>query len=74
MTEEELKALNKQAKKCKRIATETAGEIHDLVEDRLWSDYEKLPELAEKVRTACIAWTQAEEVFNSAALSNSAKA
>lgn len=71
MNEEELKALNKQAKKCKRIATEFASQVHDLVEDRLWSDYEMLPEMAEKVRVACIEWQQAQEKFESAELNNS---
>mgnify|MGYP003386196375 FL=1 len=71
MNEEELKALNKQAKRCKRIATEFASEVHDLVEDRLWSDYEMLPEIAEKVRVACIEWKQAKEKFESAELNNS---
>ena len=71
MSEEELKALNKQAKRCKRIATEFASEVHDLVEDRLWSDYEMLPELAEKVRVACSEWQQAQEIFERAELNNS---
>ena len=42
MTSEELKALKKQASKAKRIATEKAGELHDLVEDRLPAGFEDL--------------------------------
>ena len=46
MTEEELKALKKEVSQKKRIATEWASQIHDLVEDRLLIDYRQLPELA----------------------------
>lgn len=35
--------------KAKRKCMETAGEIHDIVEDTLWSDYIRLPELSEKL-------------------------
>ena len=31
--------------KKKRIIMEVAGQIHDVVEDSLWSDYQRLPEL-----------------------------
>ena len=43
MTPEELKDLQKAVKKAKRIATEKAGELHDLVEDRLPAAYEEIP-------------------------------
>ena len=66
MSEEELKALNKEAKKRRRIATEKASEVHDLVEERLWSDYEQLPELAAQVREACVAWAEAEAAYKAA--------
>lgn len=32
--------------KKKRIIMEVAGQIHDVVEDTLWSDYHRLPELS----------------------------
>ncbi|MEM0911477.1 MAG: CCE_0567 family metalloprotein [Pseudomonadota bacterium] len=60
MTDDELKALNKDMKKKKRIATEWASQIHDVVEDTLWSDYEQLTELAEKTIEACNAWKVAK--------------
>ena len=47
MTPEELKAMQKAARKAKRIATEKAGELHDLVEDRLPAAYEEIPGLAQ---------------------------
>ncbi len=66
MTDEELKALQKQARKAKRIATECASEVHDLVEDQLWTDYERLPELAQKTLDACLAWKDAEAKLSAA--------
>ena len=50
MTPEELKALQKEVRKAKRIATEKAGELHDLVEDRLPSAYEETPVIAQATR------------------------
>lgn len=35
MSDEELAALDKEVKKLKRIASEWASQLHDLVEDRL---------------------------------------
>ena len=66
MTEEELKALQKDVRKKKRIATELASQVHDLVEDSLWSDYDSLPEIAEKTRVACVAWAEASKKLEAA--------
>ena len=60
MTPEELKALQKSVRKAKRIATEKAGELHDLVEDRLPAAYEDLPAIAEATYAACKAWAEAD--------------
>lgn len=49
---EETKALKKELAKRKRMAVEIASEIHDIVEDTLWSDYVKMPELSEKLVAA----------------------
>lgn len=46
---EEAKVLKKELAKRKRIAVEIASEIHDIVEDTLWVDYVKMPELSEKL-------------------------
>lgn len=40
--------LKKELAKRKRIATDIASEIHDIVEDRLMSDYRELAPLSEK--------------------------
>ena len=60
MTEEEIKALTKDMNKKKRIATDWASQIHDVVEDTLWSDYKKLSELAASTIAACEAWEEAK--------------
>ncbi|MES9894045.1 MAG: CCE_0567 family metalloprotein [Candidatus Thiodiazotropha endolucinida] len=56
MTEEELKAMQKAVRKAKRIATERAGELHDLVEDRLPGAFEEIPAMAQATYDACKAW------------------
>ncbi|MDJ0738511.1 MAG: CCE_0567 family metalloprotein [Gammaproteobacteria bacterium] len=66
MTPEELKAMQKSARKAKRIATEKAGELHDLVEDRLPAAYEDLPLIAQQTYDACKAWAEAEAAFKAA--------
>jgi hypothetical protein len=60
MSEEELKTLKKDVSTKKRIATEWASQIHDLVEDRLFSDYGTLTELAQQTATACAQWAEAK--------------
>lgn len=47
---EDIKAVKKELAKRKRLAVEVASEIHDIVEDTLWTDYVKMPELSEKLR------------------------
>ena len=59
MSEEELKALDKEVKKLKRIATEWASQMHDLVEERLPAGYKEIPGLAQSTYDACQAWAEA---------------
>ena len=59
MTDEELKALEKAVKKAKRIASERASELHDLVEDRLPAAFEEIPTIAQATYDACQAWAEA---------------
>ena len=42
MNEDELKDLDNEVKKLKRIASEWASQLHDLVEDRLPAGYEEI--------------------------------
>ena len=66
MTPEELKEIQKAVKKAKRIATEKAGELHDLVEDRLPAAFEEIPAIAQATYDACQAWAEAEAAYQAA--------
>ncbi|EIC20678.1 CCE_0567 family metalloprotein [Thiorhodovibrio frisius] len=50
---DEAQDQKKALAKLKRKATEIAGQIHDIVEDSLWTDYGQLPELSAKLVSAC---------------------
>jgi hypothetical protein len=49
---EEARDMKKELAKRKRMAIDIASQIHDIVEDTLWVDYEKMPELSEKLVAA----------------------
>jgi hypothetical protein len=49
---EAAKELNKELARRKRVAIDIASQIHDIVEDTLWADYEKMPGLSEKLVAA----------------------
>jgi hypothetical protein len=59
VTDNDIKTLEKAVKKAKRIASERASELHDLVEDRLPAAYEEIPNIAEATYAACQAWAEA---------------
>jgi hypothetical protein len=59
MSEDELRELEKEVKKLKRIASEWAGQMHDLVEERLPAAYAEIPGLAQSAFDACKAWADA---------------
>jgi hypothetical protein len=65
MSEADLQALEKEVKKLKRIASEWAGQLHDLVEDRLPAGYRELPAVAQSTFDACQAWAEANAKLNS---------
>jgi hypothetical protein len=64
--EDQLKALKKDAAKKKRIASEWASKLHDLVEDRLPAGYSELPEMSAATYEACAEWAAAEQAYQSA--------
>lgn len=64
MTDDELKNLDKEVKKLKRIASEWASKMHDLVEDRLPTAYEEIPQLAQATYDACRTWADANARLN----------
>ncbi|HJV92964.1 MAG TPA: CCE_0567 family metalloprotein [Azonexus sp.] len=56
---EQLAALDKEVKRLKRISSEWASQMHDLVEDRLPAAYLEIPALAQSTFDACQAWADA---------------
>jgi len=63
---EEIKKLEKEVKKTKRLASEQAMELHDLIEDRLPDAYDELMGIAQATYDACKAWDEANQKLNAA--------
>lgn len=59
MTDEEIKDLDKEVKRLKRISSEWAAKLHDLVEDRLPAGWQEIPEISQGTIDACKAWAEA---------------
>ena len=59
MSEDELKSLDRDVKRLKRIASEWASQMHDLVEDRLPAAYHEIPGIAQSTFDACKDWAEA---------------
>lgn len=59
MDADELKTLDKDVKRLKRIASEWASRMHDFVEERLPAAYEEIPDLAQATYEACKSWADA---------------
>jgi hypothetical protein len=59
MSGEAIRELEKEVKKLKRIASERAGELHDLIEDRLPAAYQEIPAIAQATYDACKTWADA---------------
>ncbi len=59
MTDEELKALDREVRKLKRVSSEWASQLHDLVEDKLPAGYLEIPGIAQSTYDACKAWADA---------------
>lgn len=66
MSPEELRKLEKEVKKTKRLASEQAMELHDLIEDRLPEAYQELLGIAQATFDACKAWDEANQKLNAA--------
>lgn len=66
MSTENLKELEKAVKVAKRIASEKAGELHDLVEDKLPAGYEQIPIVSQATYDACKAWAEANQRYQTA--------
>ena len=59
MTDEEIKELDREVRKLKRIASEWAGQLHDLVEEKLPAGYLEIPGISQSTYDACKAWADA---------------
>lgn len=60
MSADDIAVLEKAVRKAKRIASERASELHDLVEERLPAAFEEIPGIAQATYDACRAWAEAE--------------
>jgi hypothetical protein len=58
---EELRKLEKEVKKNKRLASEQAMVLHDLIEDSLPDGYGELMAIAQATYDACKAWDEANQ-------------
>ncbi len=63
---DELKTLEKEVKKAKRLANEQASILHDLIEDNLPEGYDKLMDVATATYNACKAWDEANQKLKTA--------
>lgn len=54
----EISELEILVNKLKYLAGQKASDLHDLIEDRLLSDFEEIPLLAERVYVACKEWSE----------------
>ena len=54
MTPEEQKEIKKSFAKAKRKVTELAGVMHDIVEDTIWSEYDKLAGLSKQIEDGMV--------------------
>lgn len=66
MNDEDLKQLEKDVKKTKRLAGEAAMALHDLIEDRLPDAYGELMATAQATYDACKAWDDANKKLQAA--------
>lgn len=63
MNDIDIKALEKQLRRARRIAGEQAMELHDLVEDGLPAAYAQLPALAASTYAACEEWDKLRQTL-----------
>ena len=66
MSDDELRELDKEVKKLKRMANEQASVLHDLIEDRLPAAFEDLPAIAQSTYDACKLWAEANARLSAA--------
>ena len=63
---DDIKSLEKEVKKNKRLASEQAMVLHDLIEDSLPDGYDKLMDIAQATYNACQLWDEANQKLKAA--------
>ncbi|MGQ8337531.1 CCE_0567 family metalloprotein [Sunxiuqinia sp. A32] len=58
MSLEEIAKQENLVNKLKFKASQKASDLHDLIEDRLLTDFEDIPEFAEETYAACKEWKE----------------
>ena len=66
MTDDDLRDLDRVVMKLKRLASEWASKLHDLVEDRLPAGWQEIPEISQGTLEACKAWAEANSRLQAA--------
>ncbi|MDP4269807.1 MAG: CCE_0567 family metalloprotein [Bacteroidota bacterium] len=66
MSKSEIIELEKAVNKAKFKLTQEAGALHDLIEDRLMSDFNEIPAFAEAAYKAACEWSALKEKLSSA--------
>lgn len=61
MSAEEIAKMESEVNRLKFKAGQKASELHDLIEDRLLTDFEEIPAFAEAAYTACKAWSDKQK-------------
>lgn len=64
MREDEIKEMEKKVSKARFNLSQKAGELHDLIEDRLPGDYTEIPQYAEAAYRACMEWDKLNKELN----------
>ncbi len=59
MTDADLKEMENEIKRLKRVAAEWAARMHDLAQERLPADYAEIPRVAHSTYDACSTWAEA---------------
>lgn len=54
----DIKELEKAVQKARFLLSQKASVLHDLIEDRLPSDYQEIPECAKTLFEACKEWDE----------------
>lgn len=63
LKENKMDDLKKAQARLKRESMELAGQIHDIVEENLWSGYEQLPELSARLTEKVREYEKARELY-----------